>query len=998
MAAIVSQVLSQLGSIVTEELKQRGRLVVGAEQDVEKLTSTFTAIEALLLDAEERQLKSESIENWLKKLRDVSYEIDDVLDEWRTQILKRRLEEDDGATAGYNCLELKLLQISDVLKQVCPFLPTCCFSTDEIGLRYDIASKIKSLNESLEDIDKEKNMYNFAPRETTSFSSLQTSPNINFSEVRGREEELKELQHKLLGDDQSDHPGVRSMSIQGPGGFGKTTLAKMLYNDEEVGAHFNKRIWICVSDNFDPTTIAKAMLESLNQSTSGSALPYLLEQIDLHTRDKKFLLVLDDVWEDRRSRWEEIITSVSRGLPGSRILVTTRKEEVSLVFRCIEEDILRMKKISDDACRAIFTRIAFYGWRAEDTERVENLCGKVVRKCFGSPLAAKVLGGVLHSKRTRRDWIRILESKMWQMKEGREEVLAPLALSYYDLSPALRQCFQFCGVFPQDYQMEKDKLIRLWMSQGFLKPTMNQDAEQVGEEYFQTFVMRSFFQDSKTTKLWGGEKTCCKMHDLVHDFARLTTKNECISIPNNQDTYSSSLPSINHEVLRHLMVEGLSGEKINGLIASIGGSSRLSSSTTRSNDHYLRSFMARNGGAIEPDLYTHLRGVRSLVLFDCGLREISSTIGQLIHLRHLDLSHNYKLKELPEEICELCNLETLLLIGNKSLEMLPGGMGNKLVKLKHLENNHVPAVLPRSIVRLANSLTRLSEFTIVVCKDGGGGGGGGTNVGDLECMNKIRGLLTITGLGKVTNCEEVKRAELVKKRYITGLCLDFGGGTEEEEEQQQVMEAIRPSSNLEGLCVTNYKGGSLLFPSWLMSLCNLTTITFNGCDRVERLPPLGALPSLEELYLGDMDKVNKVGLEFLFEAAASAKRDIIAFPKLTRLEFTRMASWRVWELEEKTAAAAVMPRLRRLELEDCEELEKLADVILRKPTLERLVINYSGGLGAGYRFDRLDPKMVSRAVWDKICHIPTILLDDTDIRTTFKSEIESMSGIGKHGG
>ncbi|CAI0389340.1 unnamed protein product [Linum tenue] len=110
MAAIVSQVLNQQGSIISEEVKQRGRLVVGAEKDVKKLTSTFTTIEALLLDAEERQMKDESVRDWLKKLKDVSYEIDDVLDEWRTEILKRQLE-GDYDVLRHGCLELKLLQI-----------------------------------------------------------------------------------------------------------------------------------------------------------------------------------------------------------------------------------------------------------------------------------------------------------------------------------------------------------------------------------------------------------------------------------------------------------------------------------------------------------------------------------------------------------------------------------------------------------------------------------------------------------------------------------------------------------------------------------------------------------------------------------------------------------------------------------------------------------------------------------------------------------------------
>ncbi|CAI0558670.1 unnamed protein product [Linum tenue] len=117
--AIVSVVLTQLSSITAEELKKHGKLVLGAAKYVEKLKSTFTAIGALLLDAEEKQWKDEGIEKWLKKLEDVSYEIDDVLDEWRTKILKRKLKGgDDDQHARHSSLSsTKSSASSSVLRE-----------------------------------------------------------------------------------------------------------------------------------------------------------------------------------------------------------------------------------------------------------------------------------------------------------------------------------------------------------------------------------------------------------------------------------------------------------------------------------------------------------------------------------------------------------------------------------------------------------------------------------------------------------------------------------------------------------------------------------------------------------------------------------------------------------------------------------------------------------------------------------------------------------------
>ncbi|KAL9448486.1 hypothetical protein AB3S75_015885 [Citrus x aurantiifolia] len=80
--AIVSPLLEQLISFAVEEVKQQVMLVTGVKQEVKKLTSHLQAIQAVLSDAEQRQVKEESVRLWLGPLKDVSYDIEDVLDEW----------------------------------------------------------------------------------------------------------------------------------------------------------------------------------------------------------------------------------------------------------------------------------------------------------------------------------------------------------------------------------------------------------------------------------------------------------------------------------------------------------------------------------------------------------------------------------------------------------------------------------------------------------------------------------------------------------------------------------------------------------------------------------------------------------------------------------------------------------------------------------------------------------------------------------------------------
>ncbi|KAH9717489.1 hypothetical protein KPL71_021832 [Citrus sinensis] len=202
--AIVSPLLEQLISISYEEAKQQVRLVTGVKKQVKKLTSNLRTIQAVLNDAEQRQVKEKSVRLWLDQLKEASYDMEDVLDEWITARLKLRID-----------------QAPAPKKPVCSFLLSPCIGVKQVFLRRDIAQKIKEINENLDDIARQKDMFNFR---------------------------------------------VRLTYVQRMGGIGKTTLAQFAYNDKDVIDSFEKRIWVCVSDPFDEFRIAKAIVEDLGGS------------------------------------------------------------------------------------------------------------------------------------------------------------------------------------------------------------------------------------------------------------------------------------------------------------------------------------------------------------------------------------------------------------------------------------------------------------------------------------------------------------------------------------------------------------------------------------------------------------------------------------------------------------------------------------------------------------------------------------------------------------
>ncbi|EEF38259.1 hypothetical protein RCOM_1291250 [Ricinus communis] len=222
--ALVSAIVQQLAQVIDREIRQEVKLVVGVEKQVQNLTSLFDAIQAVLEDAERRQMKEAAIRNWLVKLK------------------------------------------------IWPMIWMMCWMSGEeyVILRHDIALKIKQVCDRVDAISKEAVLYNF--RHTKEHEGgdileprrLSTSF-IDVSRVCGRCHDKKNIVTKLLSQTNKE-VGVHAISIVEMGGIGKTTLAQLAYNDDDVKIHFKKRIWVYVSDTFDEIRVAKAILESLNSN------------------------------------------------------------------------------------------------------------------------------------------------------------------------------------------------------------------------------------------------------------------------------------------------------------------------------------------------------------------------------------------------------------------------------------------------------------------------------------------------------------------------------------------------------------------------------------------------------------------------------------------------------------------------------------------------------------------------------------------------------------
>ncbi|XP_021824624.1 putative disease resistance protein RGA4 [Prunus avium] len=465
--ALVSVVLEQLVSLTRKQIEEEVRLVVNVEREVENLIFHFNAIQAVLQDAEERQVKEKSVRTWLQNLEDVSYDINEVLDEWNTEILKHQIEKEEEKE-GKNVALTK--------RKVCFFIPSpsvCFGSIGKVIMRRDIAMRIKEINEKLTEIANLREKYNFHEntiRATEKLEHVETCSFVQVSSIIGREEEKNRLMSMLLSESsqQGKSPFV-VIPIVGMGGLGKTAFAQLVYNDENIKTHFDTRIWVCVSDPFEEIKIAKAIVEVLNKGDGrihSTSLQPLLECINEYISGKKFVLVLDDVWNPTISNWEPLMGALQNSAIGSRILVTTRKETVATVMGATVDHVIHLNILSDQGCLQLFNKIAFFNRERDD--QLEDIGRKIVKKCNGLPLAAKTLASLMRYKKTRKEWVDVLDNKIWELEEVEQQVFRSLFLSYYELSPAVRRCLLYCAVFPKDYEFERNQLIECWMSQEYL--------------------------------------------------------------------------------------------------------------------------------------------------------------------------------------------------------------------------------------------------------------------------------------------------------------------------------------------------------------------------------------------------------------------------------------------------------------------------------------------------------------------------------------------------
>ncbi|KAK4414500.1 putative disease resistance RPP13-like protein 1 [Sesamum alatum] len=513
LSAFIQVLFQQLASAATMALARREKV----ESHFKKLSQSLSIIQAVLDDAEEKQLMENAVKVWLEDLRDLAYDLDDILDEITTQAM---IQDSKGIQHNRTSMVWK-------------FIPTCSsYTPGALVSNYRMMSKIKEITNRLQFTANQRIQLNL--RETLGGSSnrssvirLPSTSLVNESHVYGRDEDKEKIIEMLLGDEVC-RDNVSVIPIVGMGGIGKTTLAQLVYNDRNVKQNFHVRAWVCVSEEFDVISITKTIYEAVTDVSSQSKdLDMLQVSLKEKLSKSKFLIVLDDVWNENYEKWDHLFRPFQFGRPGSRIIVTTRNDSVASVVGS-PRTAYHMKLLTDDDCLSLLAQHARTSF--DEITELKEVGLLLVKKCKGLPLAAKTLGGLLRCKETKQEWHDVLNSKIWDLPEE-NNILPVLRLSYHHLPSHLKHLFAYCSIFPKDYEFDKNELVMLWMGEGFLEQrNPRKRKEDLGLEYFNELLSRSFFQ-----RLSGSESNFV-MHDLINDLAQFVAGGTCYRLDEKMDT------------------------------------------------------------------------------------------------------------------------------------------------------------------------------------------------------------------------------------------------------------------------------------------------------------------------------------------------------------------------------------------------------------------------------------------------------------------------------
>ncbi|XP_037416410.1 putative disease resistance protein RGA4 [Triticum dicoccoides] len=834
MAGVLDALASYVSNMLTEMAIEEVAMLIGVSSGIDDLSVKLRDLKNVLADADKRNITDESVREWVEELKRAMYRATDILDLCQLRVMEQ------GPSRDMGCLNPLLFCMRHPLHA------------------HEIGSRIKVLNQKLDEISKRGGSFNFIKleayqnRKTTNPPPVnrKTNPLLERSSVVGEkiEDDTRALVHMLMMESGDKSDSIMVFAIVGVGGIGKTTLSKKVFNDEAIQDKFTTKIWLSVTQEFSEVELLQTAITSANGNLPGPGggsqdKALLVPALASAIRDKKIFLVLDDMWGT--NEWTNLLKAAfSHSAPGMKAVHPYHhvdKLEPEDAWSLLKKQVLTTEKTEPAV------------------DMLKDIGLQIVEKCDGLPLAIKVMGGLLCQKdKERHDWEKVLHDSTWS----------------------------FVG---------------MWIGEGFVHGDSDK-LEELGNEYHKELILRNLIEPDPLYS----NQTICHMHDVVRSFAQFLTRDEAL-IGHSGEILNSklSLPKF----LR-LSVE------------TKGGQSDEFEWRCLQEQKSLRSIIIIGNFKIQSgDSLMSFSSLRTLHIESANFAALTESLYQLKHLRYLTLQNCNDINSLPEDIHKVKFLQHLGLEGCRSLVKLPDSIV-KLEELRFLDlDDTCVNNMPRGFCALINlrelygfpayvngdwcSLEELGPLSHLIHLGLKGLENVAVTSSALKAMLVAKVHLTLMKLHCTNTLDNNRRVPSEKEQGII----------------EEVFDELYPPSCIENINIQGYFGRQLprwMMSTATSPLKSLRFLTMHELVCCTQLPDgLCLLPRLELLAVDRAPAIKRVGPEFVQSPDHRhhpSSQATTSFPRLHQMKLNALVQWEDWEWEEQVQA---MPLLEELSIVRC---------------------------------------------------------------------------------
>ncbi|KAH0639860.1 hypothetical protein KY290_038406 [Solanum tuberosum] len=483
--------------------------------------------------------------------------------------------------------------------------------------------------------------------------------------------------------------------IVGMGGQGKTTCARLLYNNEIIVSNFDVRAWCIISQTYN----RKELLQDIFSQVTGFKVKVdevgeLADMLRKRLLGKRYFIVLDDMWDGMA--WDDLRLSLPDGENRSRIVVTTRLEKVGeyvkhhtnpyfLPFLTLKEswELLQKKVFQKKSCPSELYDVSL----------------EVARRCKGLPLVVILVAGIIKKKMEESWWNEVKDALFSYLGESEEYSWETMHLSYDNLPDYLKPCLLYMGMFPEDHNISASKLTNLWIAEGFVQNVESGRLEEAAEGYLMDLISSNVVMVSKRGR-YNGKVKYCQVHDIVLHFCLERSKEEkfMLAVKGNYSNFK------------------LSDWKESRVSFSFSNElSEIASKTRKPFHQHLRSLrMTLIEGEVSNwnsfSQFSKLRLLKVLNLSSHIVGRLSSaTLQPLIHLKYLAVCAR-KFDFHPES--HLPHIETLIVLCPFRHTVLPPIFW-KMKTLRHVEINDAVFDLKNNKKWISEESSKLENLRIL---------------------------------------------------------------------------------------------------------------------------------------------------------------------------------------------------------------------------------------------------------------------------------------------